>query len=245
MSCEKHNKENNSFSNKTKEYYNNVTKIYDDNKNSLEKLIDFPKYVPNNSIKQFVIRYELIKLIKDIPGDIIECGVCGGRGLFSLLQSHLILEPKFFYRKIIGFDTFTGFTSISKDKDNEHEENDFCFDNMNELDELGKLHTEFQFESLNKIKLVKGDACATIPNYLNENKHTIISLLYLDFDLYNPTKVALETFLPRMSKGSIIAFDEMHFEKFPGETLAMLEFFNINNYSIRNVLNSNVNYITV
>ena len=152
MSCEKYNKENNSFSNKTKEYYNNVTKIYDDNKNSLEKLIDFPKYVPNNSIKQFLVRYELVKLIKDIPGDIIECGVCGGRGLFSLLQSHLILEPKFFYRKIVGFDTFTGFTSISKDKDNEHEENDFCFDNMNELDELGKLHTEFQFESLNKIK---------------------------------------------------------------------------------------------
>jgi hypothetical protein len=48
-----------------------------------------------------------------------------------------------------------------------------------------------------------------------------------------------------MSKGSIIAFDEIHFEKFPGETLAMLEIFNINNYSIKNVLNSNVNYITL
>ena len=71
------------------------------NKNDLEKIIDFPKYVPNNSLKLFLIRYELIKLIKEVPGDIIECGVCGGRGLFSLLQSHLILEPKFFLENLL------------------------------------------------------------------------------------------------------------------------------------------------
>ena len=51
-----------------------------------------------------------------------------------------------------------------------------------------------------KIELVEGDACKTIPDYVLENEHSLISLLYLDFDLYEPTKIALETFIPRMPK---------------------------------------------
>ena len=47
--------------------------------------------------------------------------------------------------------------------------------------------------------------------------------LYLDFDLYEPTKVAVETFLPRMPKGAILAFDELNQAAWPGETLAVLE----------------------
>ena len=38
--------------------------------------------------------------------------------------------------------------------------------------------------------------------------YEIVSLLYLDMDIYEPTKVALKELLPRMAKGSIIAFDE-------------------------------------
>ncbi len=52
----------------------------------------------------------------------------------------------------------------------------------------------------------------------------IVSLLYLDFDLYEPTKIALENFFPRMPKGSVIAFDELDNPLWPGETQAMIEF---------------------
>ena len=52
-----------------------------------------------------------------------------------------------------------------------------------------------------------------------------MSLLFLDFDLFEPTKCALENFVPRMPKGSIIAFDELDNPLWPGETLAMLESF--------------------
>jgi hypothetical protein len=51
-----------------------------------------------------------------------------------------------------------------------------------------------------------------------------VSLLFLDFDLYQGTKVALENFVPRMPKGAIIAFDELDNPLWPGETLAMIEF---------------------
>lgn len=83
-----------------------------------------------------------------------------------------------------------------------------------------------------KVELVKGDVSNTFESFLLENKHTLVALLYLDFDLYEPTKLALKTFLPRMPKGAIIAFDELNQKFWPGETIALLEELNVNNYKI-------------
>ena len=50
-----------------------------------------------------------------------------------------------------------------------------------------------------------------------------MSLLYLDMDIYEPTKVALEQFLPRIPKGGIVVFDELNSRNWPGETQAVLD----------------------
>ena len=73
----------------------------------------------------------------------------------------------------------------------------------------------------------------TADTFLKENPHVLISLLYLDFDLYEPTKKALEVFLPRMSKGAIVAFDEINHPLWPGETLALLESMNIRDVKVQ------------
>ncbi len=75
----------------------------------------------------------------------------------------------------------------------------------------------------NKIQLIKGDANKTIPKYVESNKHLIVSLLYLDFDIYEPTVTALNTLLPRIPKGGVIAFDEVNNNQWPGETIALIE----------------------
>ena len=67
---------------------------------------------------------------------------------------------------------------------------------------------------------------------MHRNPHTIVSLLYLDFDVYEPTRIALENFIPRMPKGAIIAFDELNAPNWPGETLAVLETVGIRNLRI-------------
>jgi len=51
-------------------------------------------------------------------------------------------------------------------------------------------------------------------------------------DLYEPTKTAIEYFLPRMPKGAIIAFDELDNPIWPGETMALLEKIGLNNLKI-------------
>lgn len=60
----------------------------------------------------------------------------------------------------------------------------------------------------------------------------MVALLFLDFDLYEPTKLALETFLPRMPRGAVLAFDELDDAAWPGETLAVLDTIGIRNLRV-------------
>ena len=93
-----------------------------------------------------------------------------------------------------------------------------------EIEYLVALHDQNRpLGHIPKVELVEGDACKTIPKYIEENPFLLISLLYLDFDLYEPTKVALEQLYPRVVKGGIVAFDELNCPEFAGETIALLE----------------------
>jgi hypothetical protein len=249
MSCEKKglaSTQNSMLNN----YYTSLVSVYDKNNDSLEKIIDFPKYAPTNCMVDFIARYELTKLIQNIPGDIFELGVCGGRGIFSFFHSLSLLEPSYELREIIGFDTFTGITGISNLDTNKYrdiKEGDFCFTRKDELIEVANIHETFKNNYFNKhrIHFIEGNVMDTIPNFLRSNPHKLISLLYLDMDVYQPTKFAIEQCLPRMCKGSIIAFDELYYRSFPGETIALLECFNINNYKINNLFGSRINYIVI
>lgn len=87
-------------------------------------------------------------------------------------------------------------------------------------------------EHIPRVELVVGDAMQTIPEYVENNPHLVVAMLYLNFDLYEPTKMAIETFLPRMPKGSILAFDELNQESWPGETMAVLETVGLRNLRI-------------
>ena len=49
-----------------------------------------------------------------------------------------------------------------------------------------------------------GDALSTIPKFENQNKDAVMSLVYLDFDLHKPTKVALDFIESCISIGGVI-----------------------------------------
>jgi hypothetical protein len=85
---------------------------------------------------------------------------------------------------------------------------------------------------IEKVVLIKGDAVRTIPVYLEDHPETVVSLLHLDFELYEPTKVAIEHFVPRMPKGAVLLFDELNNPVWPGETAAVQEAIGICNLRI-------------
>jgi len=223
------------------------TKIYIDKLENIENKnnLDVALYTPINSILRFLVRYELIKMITNIPGAIIELGVCSGNGLMSLIHSHNILQPTYKCREFYGFDTFSGFPSVHENdiKDVQWQIGDFSNNSYERLSSIIDVHNEYFYTPTN-VKLIKGDCNKTIPTFLDENKHIIVALLYLDLDLYEPTKTALKYFVPKMAKGSIIAFDELNYSQFAGETIAVLEEIGTK-YKFVNLLNSHINYCII
>ena len=99
---------------------------------------------------------------------------------------------------------------------------------------------------IEKIILDKGDATETIPQYLDENPHTVVSLLHLDFDIYEPTMAALDHFVPRMPKGAVIVFDELNHPAWPGETRAVAENLKLGSMRIRRFpFEPHISYATI
>lgn len=160
----------------------------------------------------------------------------------TFAQLSAIYEPFNHTRKVISFDTFAGFPNIS-----EKDINDKRSYNIGDLkvfegieDEVKKSVELFDknrpLSHIPKVELVKGNALHSIPKYIEENKHLVVSMLYLDFDIYEPTLVALKSFINRMPKGAVLAFDELNAKVFPGETIAVIESIGLKNLSLRKTI---------
>ena len=192
------------------------------------KLEAFPKYVKRQNLTRFLAQYEIFRRILDVKGSIVECGVFRGSGLMAWAKLSAILEPVNLTRRVYGFDTFEGFPALgAKDRGGLGrgvKVGDLYSDSYDELKELIEIFDSDRFLGhVDKVHLVKGDAARTIPDFLAKHQHVLVSLLFLDFDLYESTRVAIEHFYPRIPKGGVIAFDELDNPLWPGETMAMLE----------------------
>ncbi len=217
----------------------------------VEKLMNFPMYVPRQNIATFLIKYEIFTQVLNVHGSIIECGTSFGGGLMTFAQLSSIFEPANHQRRIVGFDTFAGFTRMaSEDKGSRSPEartEGMAVDSYLEIERCVELYDANRFVGhVPKVELVKGDATKTIPKYVRKNPHLLVSLLYLDFDVFEPTKVALKQFLPRMPKGAIIAFDELNLHDWPGETVAALQVLDMNRFPLKRFpFGSTISYAVV
>jgi hypothetical protein len=205
--------------------------------------------VRRQEIARFLCRFEIFKRQLDVKGSIVECGVHHGGGTMTWAQISATLEPYNYHRKIIGFDTFSGFPGVvAADGSGEQAKEGAFKEDYDVFAELSRSIHDFDgnrfISQKQKVELVRGDANETIPRYLSDNKHLLVSLLYLDFDIYKPTLTALTHFLPRIPKGGIIAFDEVNNPDWPGETLALLETLNLRDHRLECVpFEPNISFI--
>lgn len=216
----------------------NIDRIFNACPDSIEiKLENFPKYVRRQHLKRFLALYEIFKLVLPVKGSVIECGLYKGFGLMTWAKLSTMLEPENLTRRIYGFDTFAGFPNVSPQDRNplaKHERGSLFADSHEELLELITEYDRDRFLGhIDKVHLIKGDVVETVPKFIVEHPHLVVSLLFLDMDLYDPTKVAIEHFLPRMPKGAVIAFDELDNPMWPGETMALLESLGLRKLELR------------
>jgi len=202
-----------------------------------ELLSNLGLFIGRQKLSRILYMHELYTRIINVHGIVVEFGVRWGQNLALFESFRGIYEPFNYSRKIVGFDSFSGFPSVdAKDGTNEvvypgafsvtagYEEY---------LETLMDYHEhESPISHMKKYEVIKGDASIEIESYLARNPETIIAFAYFDMDLYEPSKRCLEAIKGRLTKGSVLGFDELSYHDCPGETRAVQEVLGLDRYRI-------------
>ena len=212
-----------SYNNTVKEVVKTDQSIYD----SFNSLI-FSSDV--KIIAKLLARADLIKKVKNVPGDIVELGVFKGSGMASFLKLKDIYYPSISPMKVIGFDFFDTESLISSlsgdDKDKMNSlfvDREFKHNN----DAVNKLK-----ESFNKMgysegdyELIPGDINTSVKQFVDSRPGFRARLVYIDVDLSEPTLNALKALWPVIPRGGYVVLDEYGIHQW-SEAIGADTFFN-------------------
>ena len=197
-----------------------------------EVMCAFPAYINRYNLTRFLAYYELFKLIQDKPGWIVECGVYRGFSLFALAKFMEIFCMGDKTRKVLGFDNFAGFTGFHSEdgrKDRTVDKIKGGISPAEYRDDVLELLDICNIDAFapwaKRVELVEGNVEDTIPQYISDYPGLRISMLHLDIDLYNPTKIALEHLYPRVISGGLVILDEYAHKDWGGESKALEDYF--------------------
>ena len=148
-------------------------------------------------------------LDRNIPGDIVECGVW--RGGSALLAALVLKMRGVKNRKLYLYDTFEGMpapTEFDVDKygrtglemmEQYGDDVGWCYASLEDVQKAFSEHN-FEFE----IEFVQGDVMET----LKKTQPETISVLRLDTDWYESTALEFELLYPRLSTGGVLIIDD-------------------------------------
>ena len=179
-------------------------------------------------------RYNLIQALEYIThykleGDLVECGVWKGGNLVIYKK---FIEEKNIKKNIYAFDTFEGMSGPDHndyiinggikaqtilDKDIKKITNDWGVCSLEEV----KFNISQRTKNLNNIFFIKGKVEDTLLDTMNHPKK--ISILRLDTDFYQSTKIELEILYKKVCKGGVIIIDD--YGHWAGSKKAVDEFF--------------------
>ncbi len=195
---------------------------------------DFLAHTGVDRLQKIISRYELLKLIKKIPGDIVECGVYKGSGIYTLAKLSKLVIPNS-GRKIVGFDFFGSSRDITFSKKEDQKVLDMHDETLSDKEIILKNLAEL---GIDNVELVEGDVVRTTKTYAEQNLGFRIAMLYLDVDNYEGTLAILRNFYPLVTPGGIVVFDEYGLRGH-GESDAVSEFFKDQNPKLKSVPGAN------
>jgi len=211
--------------------------------NFAEKSHAFSRFVPRQAISYFLARDMIFKDILNVHGSILDFGVYRGSSFFTWQQLSSIYEPYNHIRKVIGFDSFRGFSEFGE-HDKSIDGADLSIRTKGGMAYEGKIEIQKSIDLMNlnrpvghvnKGFIIDGELPGSCKTYLDEHPETIISLANFGLGLYEPTVELLKLIKPRLIKGSIIVMEDLNQGTWPGETKALLEVFEHDQIAIKRV----------
>jgi predicted O-methyltransferase YrrM len=156
--------------------------------------------------QKILARADLVRMVADVPGDIVDCGTFKGVSTLQFAQFLKIYKPHD-QARVISFDTFeASFPRVRPDEA------------ASAADHMDRLYEQSAYVQLNdaiarlglsdRVEIVKGDIVETLPHYLADKPGFRISLLHCDLDVFEATRRTLEAAWPRLCVGGIVVLDE-------------------------------------
>ena len=182
----------------------------------------FPSQLSSNSVPLSMVSIERLwatisatKYIveNDIAGDLVECGVWRGGVAIAIAKTLQNLGSK---KKLYLFDTFEGMTQpTSFDRQSSTKKsalkkfrklqkdhhNEWCYSSLEDV----KISFS-KYNLMSNVKFIKGDVNETLKK--TKNLPEKISLLRLDTDWYESTKIELEILYPLIEPKGILLIDD-------------------------------------
>jgi hypothetical protein len=193
-----------------------------------ELMTNLGLYLRSTMVAKTLYLNELYTQILHLPGVVMECGCWWGANLAVFSSLRAVHEPYNYTRRVIGFDTFAGYQSITERDGTSPFVTEGAYSvtsgYLPHLEAVLDCHeVENPMSHIRKYELVAGDVTQTVPDYFQRHPECVVALACLDMQLYEPTKAALEGILPHMVPGSVVAIDELNCPDYPGETQAVAE----------------------
>ena len=216
-----------------------IHKLFLDKKHPTD-VNDYYHVFNETNILNVIYWNDLMQLVADVPGDIVECGVGRGRSLITLNTLNKFMRLKnndYPNRKIIGLDSFEGFPSPSKEdvsyrkkfagewKSSPNHEFDYTISNLEQVMRNAGVNNDDGHVN----HFIKGFFEDTTKNMDIET----IAILHLDGDLYSSVKDPLLNLSDKVSKHGLIVVDDYvvasEEDAWPGARKAIEEFLEITN----------------
>lgn len=195
-----------------------------------EETIRIIQYVRNFSMTSSERLFSLIQGVEyvvrnNIEGAIVECGVWRGGSMMAVAL--MLLNLRHYTKELYLYDVFESLMPIPTEKDITLDGKRFIELIGNNPKQYWKLVTLSEVQNnlkntrypIDKIHFIKGK----VEDTLRTNYPKSISLLRLDTDWYESTKIELEVLYPRLSKGGILIIDDYMSHK--GARKAVDEYF--------------------
>ena len=193
-------------------------------------LKNYPAFIRRRELPRLLAHWELFKLIKDLPGSVVELGAYFGSGMFSFAKMLETCCPGDRSRKVYGFDTFDGYSGFTNDDgSSQHWVKDFIGEKKSSFEVITKLcelnNLDNFIAGVERSVIIRGDVTQTVPTFASQPNGLRISLLYFDTNLYEPTLVGLKHLYPLVVPGGVVAFNAYGIPPWEGEARAFEQYF--------------------
>lgn len=176
---------------------------------------DFYLSCDNSRLAKMLAHYEAYRMIVDVPGAIVECGVFKGVSLIRFAAFRALFGQAG-GRRIVGFDSFGQFPPTADPQDAVQRERFIAAAGSESLS-ADQLRAVLARKGADRdVDLIAGDVVDTVPRFVADEPAFKAALINLDTDTLEPAEAVFEHLYPRLARGGVLLID--NYGVFPGET---------------------------